>query len=79
MELRRGPGPVGRQGRFSVAAPSLEYNAALWPKTILCRHSGARLQNGRKTGLGKGEIAKDFGHPSGVGLDGGILEILIRQ
>src|ERR1019366_9992934 len=40
---------------------------SVWPKTILFGHSGATLENGRKTAFGKGEIAKGFWPPLETG------------
>lgn len=47
----------------------LEYNASPWPQTIDLGQAGAQLENGRKTGFPKSEIAKGFWPPLKAAFD----------
>ena len=38
-----------------------------WPQTIVCGHTGAAVENGRKTGFGKGGIVEGFWPPPSPG------------
>src|SRR2546422_891642 len=41
-----------------------------WPETIVCGQGRESLENGQKTGLPQGEIAKGFGPPFETGQRG---------
>jgi len=47
-------------GRVLRRLSLLPYDESAWPETILFGNSGAALENGRKPGLGKDEIAEGF-------------------
>src|ERR1035438_740192 len=67
LELSCDAATIGLYNLGFRLAPAKSRMLPTWPKTIVCGHAGAAVENGRKTGLPTTEIAKGFWPPLETG------------